>query len=215
MTDISKEAVDRMLDGVTAGRAVQFHPTYCPEAKDAPVHEWDTSHQVSVIRSDGSRYRIAEFRHASDAAFYCAARELVPALSARLAEVERERDDLRKCLHKMHRRAQASEGKAARSAAILNQIIGRIASIIPTLPKLPDTSGAPLHQIYHHLIAARDHARAGSGRAALISWFAYGALWRKELSRAEAAEAAHAATKAALDEAVDENGPISRILQAN
>lgn len=53
------------------GRWVQFHPNYCPEAKGAPVTEWDTSHDVSIIRPDGSRYRIATFRHADIAGEVC------------------------------------------------------------------------------------------------------------------------------------------------
>ena len=63
MVDTSTEAVKKLLAGVTPGRAVQFHPRYCDEAKDAPFSDWDTSHHVSVIRDDGSRYRVAEFRH--------------------------------------------------------------------------------------------------------------------------------------------------------
>lgn len=86
--DISPEAVAKLLDGVTPGRAVQFHPKYCAEAKEAPFHQWDSSHDVSVIRHDGARYKVATFRHANDAAFYQSARQLVPALSARVAELE-------------------------------------------------------------------------------------------------------------------------------
>lgn len=55
------------------GRWVQFHPRYCPEAKGTPPTEWDTSHDVSIIRPDGSRYQIASFRHADIAAEVCAA----------------------------------------------------------------------------------------------------------------------------------------------
>lgn len=54
------------------GRWVQFHPSYCPEAEGTPFSDWDTSHDVSIIREDGSRYRIASFRHADIAAEVCA-----------------------------------------------------------------------------------------------------------------------------------------------
>lgn len=101
-TDTTPEAIAALLTCITAGRAVQFHPDYCPEADGTPFSDWDTSHHVSVIRPDGSRYRIAEFRHSAEAAFHCAARDLVPALSAEVAalkmcsdEAEREVSALR------------------------------------------------------------------------------------------------------------------------
>ena len=54
------------------GRWVQYHPKYCLEAKGAPFEDWDTSHDVSIIREDtGERYRIAQFRHADDAGMVC------------------------------------------------------------------------------------------------------------------------------------------------
>ncbi len=54
------------------GRWVQYHPDYCPEAKDAPVQKWDTSHDVSVIRADtGERYRVGRFRHSDTAGEVC------------------------------------------------------------------------------------------------------------------------------------------------
>lgn len=42
------------LKGVTPGRWCQFTPQYCPEAKYAPMIEWDTSHNVSAV-IDGRR----------------------------------------------------------------------------------------------------------------------------------------------------------------
>ena len=53
------------------GRWVQFHPDYCPEAKGTKPTEWDTSHEISLIRPDGSRYRIGHFRHADIAGEVC------------------------------------------------------------------------------------------------------------------------------------------------
>lgn len=84
--DTSTEAVEALLKAVTPGRPVQFHPKYCPEAKGAQPKDWDTSHDLSVILPDGSRYRIGTFRHADDALFDQVARELVPALLAKLAK---------------------------------------------------------------------------------------------------------------------------------
>ena len=92
-TDIIAQA-EAALDGVTLGRAVQFHPSYCKEAEDTPFTEWDTSHDLSVIRPDGTRYRIGTFRHANDAAFDQWCRAGVPALIARVRELERERERL-------------------------------------------------------------------------------------------------------------------------
>jgi hypothetical protein len=53
----------------TRGRWCQFHGLYCEEAKSVHHTQWDSSHDVSAIREDGSRYHIATFRHAADAAF--------------------------------------------------------------------------------------------------------------------------------------------------
>lgn len=93
MTDLIERA-RAALDGVTPGRAVQFHPKHCAEAVGAqmPKRGWDTSHDVSVIRDDGCPYPVGEFRHARDAAFYQAARDLVPDLAAALEKAEAERD---------------------------------------------------------------------------------------------------------------------------
>ena len=45
-------------------RAVQFHPDYCKEARDAPLEQWDSSHDLSIIKDDGSRVRVGTFKHA-------------------------------------------------------------------------------------------------------------------------------------------------------
>ena len=80
MTDI----LDRLraaTEGATEGRWVQFHPRYCPEAKGTPFSDWDSSHDMSAIRADdGTRYKLATFRHASDAFFAQEARRLLPAM---------------------------------------------------------------------------------------------------------------------------------------
>lgn len=69
-----------VMVGVTGGKAVQFHPYYCEEAKDAPFSTWDTSHDLSVIQPDGTPYRIGSFKHAADAEFDQWARNNMPAL---------------------------------------------------------------------------------------------------------------------------------------
>lgn len=93
MTPEQIAAAWAMVNAATIGRPVQYHPNYCPEAKGAHCMEWDTSHDLSVIRDDGSRYRIGTFRHAHDAMFDQAARTLVPqlltALEAERAKVAR------------------------------------------------------------------------------------------------------------------------------
>lgn len=68
--------IESLLQNATQGRRVQFHPYYCAEAKGAPVGTWDTSHDMSVIREDGTRYKIAHYQHAADAALSQAAPEL-------------------------------------------------------------------------------------------------------------------------------------------
>ena len=91
MTDMTDEAVKALLDGATPGRRVQFHGSYCPEAVGTPFSDWDTSHDVSVIRPDGSRYRLAHYKHASDAYLSQMAPDLartVIALHAELADAQ-------------------------------------------------------------------------------------------------------------------------------
>jgi len=80
----------KALDRATPGRAVQFHPSYCEEAEGTPFSDWDTSHDLSVIRADGSRYKIGHFRHAADAMFDQWCRNNVAALIARTEQAEAE-----------------------------------------------------------------------------------------------------------------------------
>lgn len=80
--------VDQAMEAMTRGKPVQFSPQYCDEAKETKCTEWDTSHDLSIIREDGSRYRIGTFRHADDALFDQLARELLPEMDARIRELE-------------------------------------------------------------------------------------------------------------------------------
>jgi hypothetical protein len=125
---------EQALQGVTDGRAVQFHPHYCKEADGAPFSDWDSSHDVSVIRPDGSRYRIASFRHASDAAFDQFARAWVreaaaaltalseqnTALAAQVAELTTELDELRSKFKNVV--SHATMGQTCDADLSLNQI---------------------------------------------------------------------------------------------
>lgn len=51
-------------------RSVQFSPKYCAEAEAAlkndreALYGMDTSHDLSVIDSEGKRHRIGTFKHA-------------------------------------------------------------------------------------------------------------------------------------------------------
>lgn len=46
-------------------RAVQYHPTYCPEAMSDKSGDFDTSHDLSLISDDGRILRkIAVVKHA-------------------------------------------------------------------------------------------------------------------------------------------------------
>jgi hypothetical protein len=66
MTD---DELRKLLDGATEGRRVQFNPGYCREAVGTHPHEWDSSHDTSVILPDGSRLKgYARHKHADDAA---------------------------------------------------------------------------------------------------------------------------------------------------
>ena len=91
MTELTDEAVKALLDGATPGRRVQFHGSYCPEAVGTPFTDWDTSHDVSVIRPDGSRYRLAHYKHASDAYLSQMAPDLARALLDARAELAQAR----------------------------------------------------------------------------------------------------------------------------
>ena len=91
MSDLTDEAVKALLDGATPGRRVQFHGSYCPEAVGTPFTDWDTSHDMSVIRPDGSRYRLAHYKHASDAYLSQMAPDLARALLDARAELAQAR----------------------------------------------------------------------------------------------------------------------------
>ena len=93
MTDLTDESVKALLDGATPGRRVQFHGSYCPEAVGTPFTDWDTSHDMSVIRPDGSRYRLAHYKHASDAYLSQMAPDLARALLDARAELARVKAD--------------------------------------------------------------------------------------------------------------------------
>ena len=90
MTD---DQVRALLDGATPGRRVQFHGSYCPEAVGTPFSDWDTSHDVSVILPDGSRYRLAHYKHASDAYLSQMAPDLARALLDARTELARVKAD--------------------------------------------------------------------------------------------------------------------------
>ena len=93
MTDMTDDKVKALLDGATPGRRVQFHGSYCPEAVGTPFTDWDTSHDMSVIRPDGSRYRLAHYKHASDAYLSQMAPDLARALLTARAELAQARAD--------------------------------------------------------------------------------------------------------------------------
>ena len=93
MTDMTDDKVKALLDGATPGRRVQFHGSYCPEAVGTPFTDWDTSHDMSVIRPDGSRYRLAHYKHASDAYLSQMAPDLARALLDARAELARVKAD--------------------------------------------------------------------------------------------------------------------------
>ena len=52
----------------TPGKWGQYNPRYMNEAKYAEPKDWDTSHNMSAVHGD-ERKRIAEWKHADDAAF--------------------------------------------------------------------------------------------------------------------------------------------------
>ena len=102
MTDLTREQIEALLDGATPGKRVQFHGSYCKEAAGTPFTEWDSSHDMSVIRPDGSRYRLAHYKHAMDA--YLSqmapdlARQLLATMTA-LAEAQKREAGLREALN--------------------------------------------------------------------------------------------------------------------
>ena len=94
MTDLTPDAIRKLLDGATPGKRCQFHPKYCPEAVGYPASVWDSSHEMSVIRQDGTPYKLAEYRHAADAALSQAAPDLARLALEQAAEIERLREAL-------------------------------------------------------------------------------------------------------------------------
>lgn len=83
---ISDQMLRDLIAAATPGRRVQFHPFYCPEAKGAPWSEWDTSHDMSVILTNGERYKLATYRHANDAALS----QVAPQLAAEVLQLREE-----------------------------------------------------------------------------------------------------------------------------
>lgn len=114
--DTSAEAVAKVLSLATQGKPVQFNPQFCEEAKGTKAQDWDTSHDLSVIRADGRRYKIGHFRHADDALFDQLARELVPALSRDLEQARQDIADLRQAVR--YANDHADQAKSERDAAI-------------------------------------------------------------------------------------------------
>jgi hypothetical protein len=92
MSDMTPEKAQALLDGATSGRRVQFHGSYCKEAEGTPFTDWDTSHEMSVIRTDGTRYRLAHYKHASDAYLSQMAPDLARAYIAQAAKLAEARD---------------------------------------------------------------------------------------------------------------------------
>lgn len=97
-----------LLIEMTQGKACQFHPNYCEQAKDAPCSKWDTSHHVSVIQADGKRKRVAEFTHAIDATFYERARDIIPFL---LTENDRLTEEVSRLEAELHAHKKSAVGK--------------------------------------------------------------------------------------------------------
>ncbi|NGQ91495.1 hypothetical protein G5V65_11360 [Rhodobacter sp. HX-7-19] len=132
----------KVLEGVTPGRVVQFHPSFCKEAEGAPFSEWDSSHDLSVIQPDGKRYRIGSMRHANDATFFQWCREGVPALIARIAAQEAQIDDAKdyaETCNSLMRKAQRDH-EAAETALAASQ--ARVAKLVAALKRW-EHSGCP------------------------------------------------------------------------
>ncbi len=119
MTKLTDEAVKALLDGATPGRRVQFHGSYCPEAVGTPFTDWDTSHDMSVIRPDGSRYRLAHYKHASDAYLSQMAPDLARALLDARADAQAAVADI---VRSIWGRCEALEDEAADKLAQLEKL---------------------------------------------------------------------------------------------
>ena len=119
MTDMTDDQVKALLDGATPGRRVQFHGSYCPEAVGTPFTDWDTSHDMSVIRPDGSRYRLAHYKHASDAYLSQMAPDLARALLDARADAQAAVADI---VRSVWGRCEALEDEAADKLAQLEKL---------------------------------------------------------------------------------------------
>jgi hypothetical protein len=68
----AKEIADKItkaMEGVSAGKWCQFHPSYAPEAEGTPFSDWDSSHDMSAVKDGKRTKRLATFKHADDAAY--------------------------------------------------------------------------------------------------------------------------------------------------
>jgi hypothetical protein len=186
--DLTPEAVAKMLEGVTPG----------PWFRGGVRIKMDRSDWHGILRYDEVNKRdegIAAVGYdprtglgLKDADFIAYAREAVPALAAKLAEVEAERGDTQA----MHRRAQIVEGKLHRTVTLLDVILETM-----KLDMKPPRS-ANLHSYFHNIVAARDHVRVGSGRAFTVAWGYFDRKRKETEARAEAAEAEVARLREAL-----------------
>jgi hypothetical protein len=143
--DLTSAEVEALLYEATAGKRVQFHPTYCSEAKGSPFSEWDTSHEMSVIRPDGSRYKLAHYRHASDAAISQAA----PTIARQLLRCMDERDTFERQLKgvldreaetyvRLENKIEAAEAENARLREVADYILDGMAINAPEYEIDPD-----------------------------------------------------------------------------
>ena len=66
---LTQDQIETLNEAATPGRWVQFHPSFCPEARGTPFNQWDTSHDTSAVLPDGTRYKVSTHKHADDAAF--------------------------------------------------------------------------------------------------------------------------------------------------
>ena len=143
------ERATAALEGVTPGKPVQFHPSYCEEAKGAPFSEWDSSHDLSVILPDGKRYRIGSFRHAADAGFYHFTRQWVPEAAAHIAALTAERDYthgtnevLRSENQRLEAERDALRAKVARLEGALRLLHDNVVQAFPTVADLGPVANA-------------------------------------------------------------------------
>mgnify|MGYP002654507231 CR=1 FL=1 len=140
MTHPLAAEAEQALQGVTEGRAVQFHPHYCKEAEGAPFSDWDSSHDVSVIRPDGSRYRIASFRHADDAAFDQFARAWVPEAAAALTALSADAAALKAQVAELTAEANSRSAMFATACAERDAADAKVARLEGALRDLDDVT---------------------------------------------------------------------------